>query len=100
MFKINTSIFEYIINEIEEIAKKYVVKIDVIIYTGFYREEIEETIDSLSRNKSNKLIVKYGRFIPNSKKRYDNVLGVTLSSDNQYALVETEGTIDCSDCIK
>lgn len=91
---------EYIINGIEEIAKKYVVKIDIIIYTGFYREEIENAVNLLSINKSNKLIIKYGRFIPNSKSRYDKILGVTLSSDNQYALVETEGIADYSVCVK
>lgn len=91
---------KYIINEVEEISKKYVIKIDIVIYTGFYREEIEECVESLTKDRYNKLIIKYGRFIPNSKSRYDKVLGITLSSDNQYALVEAEGKVDCSDCIK
>ena len=36
------------------------------------------------RNEKN-IIIKYGRFIPDSKSRYDNILGITLASDNQYA---------------
>ena len=31
------------------------------------------------------IIVKFGRFIPDRQHRYDNVLGIELSSDNQYA---------------
>ena len=31
------------------------------------------------------VIVKYGRYIPNMESRYDEVLGITLSSANQYA---------------
>jgi hypothetical protein len=29
--------------------------------------------------------MKYGRYIPNNKGRFDKVLGVQLASDNQYA---------------
>ena len=31
------------------------------------------------------VIVKFGRFRPNQEKHYDEVLGVYLISDNQYA---------------
>jgi hypothetical protein len=31
------------------------------------------------------IVVKFGRFIPNQEKHYDSVLGVELSSFNQYA---------------
>ena len=31
------------------------------------------------------IIIKYGRFIPNQQKHYDEILGVYLASDNQYA---------------
>ena len=30
------------------------------------------------------IIVKFGRFIPNQEKQYDEVLGVYLASNNQY----------------
>jgi hypothetical protein len=31
------------------------------------------------------VIIKYGRYIPNQTPHYDEVLGVNLASDNQYA---------------
>lgn len=58
---------------------------DIVIYTGYYKSEIEEKIMLLATYKN--IIVKFGRFIPDSKPKYDNILGVTLQSDNQYAEV-------------
>jgi hypothetical protein len=31
------------------------------------------------------IIIKYGRYIPNQASHYDNVLGVYLASNNQFA---------------
>ena len=56
---------------------------DVVIYTGYYPEEIKEQLKTLSAYKN--IIVKFGRFVQNSTGRFDDVLGVTLASDNQYA---------------
>lgn len=56
-----------------------------VIYTGYYPTEIVSSLNRL-KNYCN-IIVKFGRFIPNSKSKYDNVLGVNLISDNQYAEV-------------
>lgn len=61
---------------------------DIVIYTGYYKEEIQaqlKEIKGYARN--NKVIVKFGRFIPNANYKYDEILGVTLASDNQYAEV-------------
>ena len=33
------------------------------------------------------IIVKFGRYVPNQLPHYDNVLGIKLASDNQYAKV-------------
>ena len=55
----------------------------IIIYTGFYKQELEDKLWYLSN--FDNIIIKYGRYIPNSTPRYDNVLGVTLASANQYA---------------
>lgn len=55
----------------------------VIIYTGYYKEEILDIIEQLKHYTN--IIVKFGRFIPNQQKHYDEVLGVYLASDNQYA---------------
>lgn len=56
----------------------------VIIYTGYHEDEIESQIKTLQKFPN--IIVKFGRFIPNSPHIYDSVLGVELASDNQYAL--------------
>lgn len=54
-----------------------------IIYTGYYPQEIAAELNHL-RNFDN-IIIKFGRYIPNRPSRYDDVLGITLVSDNQYA---------------
>lgn len=56
---------------------------DIVIYTGYYKEEIEEYIDKLKVFPN--LIVKFGRYIPNHEKHFDEVLGIYLASDNQRA---------------
>ena len=56
---------------------------DIVIYTGYYKEEIADKIALLSKYKN--IIIKYGRYIPNQEKHYDEVLGVYLASSNQYA---------------
>lgn len=56
---------------------------DVVIYTGFNKDEIPDEIRKLKT--FNNIIVKFGRFIPDMDRRYDDVLGITLSSPNQYA---------------
>lgn len=58
---------------------------DIVIYTGYYKKEIIDKINWL-KNYDN-IIVKFGRFIPGHNKHYDNVLGIELASDNQYAEV-------------
>lgn len=55
-----------------------------VIYTGYYPYEITEELNKLSQNFNN-IIIKFGRYMPNHKNRYDDVLGITLVSDNQYA---------------
>lgn len=56
-----------------------------VIYTGYYPYEIENELNRL-KSLSN-IIIKYGRYIPNRPSRYDDVLGINLVSDNQYAEV-------------
>lgn len=57
---------------------------DIIIYTGYKESEVQDFIKMLQ--KFNNIIVKFGRFIPDSPHIYDPILGVELASDNQYAL--------------
>lgn len=55
---------------------------DIVIYTGYYKEEIEEYIDELRVFPN--IIIKFGRYIPGCEKHYDEVLGVYLASSNQW----------------
>ena len=57
---------------------------DIIIYTGYYPEEVSEKIRQLSLFLN--IVIKFGRFIPNQKSHYDTVLGIELASDNQEAI--------------
>ena len=60
---------------------------DVVIYTGYTEEEIYKDKGYVFRNLKQfpNIIIKFGRFIPNQEKHYDELLGVWLASDNQYA---------------
>ena len=55
----------------------------VIIYTGYKEIEIKKQIEKLAEFRN--IIVKFGRFIPDSPHIFDTVLGVELASNNQYA---------------
>lgn len=58
---------------------------DIVIYTGYTKKElIQKKYLTLLKNYDN-IIIKYGRFIPNQEKIFDTVLGVELSSKNQWA---------------
>lgn len=56
----------------------------VIVYTGFYKEEIEHKLEYIIEFIPN-VIIKFGRYIPNQEPHYDAILGIKLASDNQYA---------------
>lgn len=56
---------------------------DIVIYTGYNKDEIKHSIEQLKEYKN--IIIKYGRYVPNQKKHYDEILGIELASDNQFA---------------
>ena len=56
---------------------------DVVIYTGYTKCEIADKVKQLKQFPN--IIIKFGRYIPNQQPHYDEVLGVDLASDNQYA---------------
>lgn len=56
---------------------------DVVIYTGYYPNEIESELLKLKQFPN--IIVKFGRYIPNQQPHFDKVLGANLASDNQWA---------------
>ena len=43
------------------------------------------SLEKRARRKYKNIIVKFGRYVPNQPAHYDEVLGVYLASDNQYA---------------
>ena len=56
---------------------------DIVIYTGYNANELTEKIEILKYFKN--IIIKFGRYIPDQQVHYDDVLGVNLASQNQYA---------------
>ena len=71
--------------EVYDIISKLRKHVDdvIVIYTGYYKEQIEDKIERLKQFKN--IIVKFGRFIPNGEKHYDQILGVYLANKQQYA---------------
>ena len=68
--------FLYLFNFIQKFRQKS--KDDIVIYTGYYPEEIKGELY--------KLWLFDGRFIPDSTSIYDKLLGVNLASCNQKAM--------------
>lgn len=65
------------------VRTKYLCHDPIIIYTGYEKNEISDKLELLK--KYNNIIIKFGRFIMNQKPHRDELLGVDLASDNQYA---------------
>lgn len=78
---------EEVLQFIFELREEYESNADVVIYTGYTEEEVKTLFkshyDELKDHPN--VIIKYGRFVPNQEPHYDEVLGVKLASDNQYA---------------
>jgi organic radical activating enzyme len=83
--------YKWLLALISDFRKK--TKDDIVIYTGYTKAELSSCLDGQSgtRNrwyalgKYRNIVLKFGRFVPNQEKHYDDVLGVYLASDNQYA---------------
>lgn len=56
---------------------------EFVIYTGYYPNEIQEEIAKLKE--FDNIIMKFGRYKQNTPSVFDDILGVELSSNNQYA---------------
>lgn len=75
---------------------------DIVVYTGYYPSEIHysdfQFWYSMTNAIKGNLIFKFGRFIPDRPHRFDEVLGVELASDNQFAInlmeIEAEYAVD------
>ena len=77
--------FEELYRFIEKLRLIYKCYDVVVIYTGYYKNEILWMIEELKKFEN--IIVKFGRYIPDEKPHNDPVLSVKLSSSNQYAEV-------------
>lgn len=77
--------FDSLVELMEIVAKfREVTDDDIVIYTGYDKDEIPLPVFLVAHNYNN-IIVKYGRFIPDQDRKYDDVLGVWLASPNQHA---------------
>lgn len=74
--------FDDVMDVIKKLRIDYTCIDPVIIYTGYNKEEILNNIDELKKYEN--IYIKFGRYMPNQKEHYDEVLGVNLVSDNQY----------------
>ena len=87
---------------IYSLRNKYNCSDDVVIYTGYTEDELEGKtlydyknacnqdilIQSYNELKSlGNIVVKFGRYKEGDDPHYDEVLGVNLASDNQYAKI-------------
>jgi hypothetical protein len=88
--------FMDLISLIDCIRNKYNIEDDIVIYTGYKKEELKKgqfgKDNEISRinykyltDTYKNIIIKFGRYYPNQSAHFDKVLGVNLISDNQYA---------------
>lgn len=77
--------FEELYSFIFTLRFQYKCNDDIIIYTGYTKEECCKNDWIYRLAHLGNIIIKFGRFIPNQQPHYDEVLGVKLASDNQYA---------------
>lgn len=56
---------------------------DVVIYTGFYPDEIQAKVEWLKRFPN--VIIKFGRYKQGDTPHFDEVLGVELANKEQFA---------------
>lgn len=73
--------FEQLITLINEFRK--FTDDEILVFTGFTKDEIINEMRVLKQY--NNIIIKYGRFVPDQQEHYDEVLGIYLASNNQYA---------------
>jgi hypothetical protein len=75
-------IFEFI----RELREDFHCSDDVVIYSGYTEEEFSLFGWYEKLRPYENIIVKFGRYIPNRPSHFDEVLGVNLASENQYAV--------------
>lgn len=58
---------------------------DVVIYTGYTEEELQNKTIYKQIVDLDNITIKFGRYLPDQESHYDKILGVKLASKNQYA---------------
>lgn len=74
------------IDEIEDLLKlfrKNNIDAPFVVYTGYTEAEVAHLLGKLVPYGN--VVIKYGRYRPDNSQHKDEVLGVTLISENQYA---------------
>lgn len=77
--------FDDMVNLISILRYTYHCDDDIVVYTGYTEEEVEDKLTYLTFKHCLPLLIKFGRFRPNQKPHYDELLGVSLANDEQYA---------------
>ena len=74
-------------DELLEVVKAFrqISKDDIVIYTGFTENEIKNSSTYPKLLQYSNIIIKYGRYLTGQKIHFDEILGVNLASNNQYA---------------
>lgn len=74
-----------VIHFVSTLRSSFGIDDDVVIYTGYYpyEKEAQQAKNVLSGYKN--IIIKWGRYVPDKPARFDEVLGISLVSDNQFA---------------
>ena len=75
--------FDELLCLVSKLRTEYHCNDTVVIYTGYNLTEIIPEVDTLKKFEN--IIIKFGRYVPDQSKHFDEVLGVYLASDNQYA---------------
>ena len=75
--------FDELLHFINKLRTSYRCNDDVVIYTGYYPNEVADKISQLESFRN--VIIKYGRYVPNQEPHFDEILGVSLASPNQFA---------------
>lgn len=79
--------FDTMLLFIRMLRENYECNDDIVIYTGYTEQEINLSFSAVYHQLRSypNIIIKFGRFRPGQEPHYDEVLGIKLISDNQYA---------------
>lgn len=75
-----------VIDLVSTLRVKYCCSDDIVIYTGYTEDELKTNCQAFhTLQYYTPIIVKFGRFRPNQEPHHDEILGVDLMNDEQYA---------------